>query len=92
MIRTKRSRDPVAASPEVLAAYVDGGGGVQFINQVTVDLQAASATAPARCVHRPVYLLGVQAQPGIDDIRALRWALKKLLRLGLRCISIEVRR
>ena len=91
MIRTKRSRDPVAASPEVLAANAVGGGGVQFIDQATVGLQAASATAPARC--RPVYLLRVQAQPGVDDdIRALRWALKKLLRLGLRCVSIEVQR
>lgn len=38
---------------------------------------------------RPVFVLRVQSLRG-DDIRALRRALKALLRrLGLRCIAIE---
>jgi hypothetical protein len=37
-----------------------------------------------------IYLLKLQAAPGGEGIRALRWLLKSLLRrFGLRCISIE---
>jgi len=38
---------------------------------------------------RPVFTIQIRPEPGVDDpIRALRWALKDLLRRhGLRCIS-----
>jgi hypothetical protein len=40
---------------------------------------------PAR---RPVFVLQLRPEPGVDAIRALRAALKRLLRdHGLRCIS-----
>jgi hypothetical protein len=39
---------------------------------------------------KPIYLLKLQAAPGSEGIRALRWLLKALLRrYGLRCISVE---
>ena len=39
---------------------------------------------------RPVYVLRLVSPHG-DDIRRLRWCLKKLLRaLGLKCLSIEI--
>jgi hypothetical protein len=39
---------------------------------------------------RPIYLLRLTS-PGGEDIRRLRWVLKRLLRqFGLRCISIEI--
>jgi hypothetical protein len=39
---------------------------------------------------KPIYLLKLQAAPGSEGIRALRWLLKVLLRkYGLRCISVE---
>lgn len=43
---------------------------------------------------RPVYRIEVRPEPGADDIRALRHALKALLRrFRLRCLSIaEVKR
>jgi hypothetical protein len=38
----------------------------------------------------PRYVLTLQAQPGIDAIRALRWILKKLLRqYGFKCVDIR---
>jgi hypothetical protein len=38
----------------------------------------------------PIFLLKLQAEPGAAGIRALRWALKVLLRkYKLRCVSIE---
>jgi hypothetical protein len=40
--------------------------------------------------NRPTYTLVVRAEPGIDPIRALRLALKSLLRrFGLRALSFE---
>jgi hypothetical protein len=39
----------------------------------------------------PVFLVRLCALPGIDGIRALRAALKVLLRkYGLKCVSVEV--
>src|SRR5262245_42210855 len=39
---------------------------------------------------RPVLVLTVRPEPGIDPIRALRWGLKALLRrFGLRVVSIR---
>jgi hypothetical protein len=36
------------------------------------------------------FVVTLVPQPGIDAIRALRWALKRLLRqYGLRCVSIR---
>jgi hypothetical protein len=38
---------------------------------------------------RPVYRLLVQAEPRVDEVRALRSLLKTMLRgYGLRCVSI----
>jgi hypothetical protein len=43
-------------------------------------------------IRAPVYIIAVTPRPGVDDIRALRWALKAMLRrFGLRCLSIEER-
>jgi hypothetical protein len=37
---------------------------------------------------RPVFILEVRAEPGVDAIRALRWLLKSMRRrFGLRCVS-----
>jgi hypothetical protein len=39
---------------------------------------------------RPIFTLRLQALKGVEPIRALRLALKHLLRrCGLRCVSIE---
>jgi hypothetical protein len=39
----------------------------------------------------PVFLVRLRALPGVDAVRALRAALKVLLRrFGLKCLSIEV--
>jgi len=39
---------------------------------------------------RAVYLLRLTALPNVDEIKALRFTLKSLLRrFGLRCLSIE---
>ena len=39
---------------------------------------------------RPVFVLQLRPEPRIDAIKALRAALKRLLRdYGLRCISVE---
>ena len=44
----------------------------------------------ARLPSRPIYVLRLQPLPCVDGIRALRRALKYLLRAcGLRCISVE---
>jgi hypothetical protein len=41
---------------------------------------------------RPTFVLTLQAMPGVDGTRVLRWLLKVLLRKHkLRCISIEER-
>jgi hypothetical protein len=45
---------------------------------------------PRTAAERPHFRLLLRAEPGIDATRALRWALKQLLRKhGLRCTSIE---
>ena len=37
----------------------------------------------------PIYIMRLQAEPGIDAPRALRWLLKAMLRqYRLRCISL----
>jgi hypothetical protein len=39
---------------------------------------------------RPVYKLSVRGEPGVDEVRALRWLLKGMLRgFGLRCVDIR---
>jgi hypothetical protein len=39
---------------------------------------------------RPIYVLRLQPLPRVDGVKALRRALKYLLRAcGLRCISVE---
>jgi hypothetical protein len=41
---------------------------------------------------RPVFVVHLRPEPNIDPIRALRWALKRLLRdYGMRAISIDAR-
>lgn len=40
---------------------------------------------------RPTYVLRLQPEPGVVGIRALRAALKVLLRrFGLRCVAIDI--
>jgi hypothetical protein len=40
---------------------------------------------------RSIFVLRLVALPNVDEIKALRFALKSLLRrYGLRCVSIEV--
>jgi hypothetical protein len=47
-------------------------------------------TTPIPANQRPICVLRLRAEPGIDAVRALRFALKFLLRrLGLKCISIR---
>jgi hypothetical protein len=42
---------------------------------------------------RSTFLVTLRAAPGVDSIRALRWALKFLWRrFGLRCVSVEEER
>jgi hypothetical protein len=49
-------------------------------------------TARARLEKRSTFVLTLRAAPGIDSVRALRWALKFLWRrIGLRCVSVEER-
>jgi hypothetical protein len=88
---TKKGRAGHATLPENLLAVADGVHGEPFLNPTAASSQAASAATSQR-VCRPIYLLRLQAQPGVDEVRALRWALKKLLRLGLRCVSVEAQR
>jgi hypothetical protein len=39
---------------------------------------------------RPIYVIRLRPNPGVDAIRALRRALKILLRgFGMRCLSID---
>jgi hypothetical protein len=46
----------------------------------------------ARPEKRSTFVLTLQAAPGVDSVRALRWALKFLWRrFGLRCVSVEER-
>ena len=41
---------------------------------------------------RPVFVVTMRAEPGVDSWRALRAALKALLRLyGLRCLRLEAK-
>lgn len=48
------------------------------------DLEAAE---------RPIYKLLVRAEKGVDEIRALRWFLKTMLRgYGIRCLSVTKER
>ena len=43
-----------------------------------------------KAVERPVYKLSVRGEPGIDEVKALRFLLKSMLRrFGLRCVSIR---
>ena len=52
--------------------------------------RSASPRPPADT--RPVYLLKLRAEPGVDPVRALRAGLKRLLRVHrLRCIGLELR-
>jgi hypothetical protein len=45
---------------------------------------------PIPAKSRPIFTLKLRPEPGIDPIRALRHALKRLLRsYGLRCVSVE---
>jgi hypothetical protein len=55
-----------------------------------MHLNSLSAT---RSHHRPTFILRIEGKPGADNIRALRWLLKSLLRLhGFRCVeAIEER-
>jgi hypothetical protein len=42
---------------------------------------------------RPVFILSLRPEPGVDATRALRWLLKiALRRFRLRCISVEQER
>jgi hypothetical protein len=51
------------------------------------------APLPPPAADRPTFIIRLRAQPGVDPIRALRQALKVLLRrFGLRVISIEQER
>lgn len=48
--------------------------------------------AAPKASERPIYEITVRAEPGVDDTRALRHALKSMLRrFGLFCIDIKVR-
>jgi hypothetical protein len=39
---------------------------------------------------RPIYLLRITQTRAVNDVRALRWLLKKMLRsLGWRALSVE---
>lgn len=39
---------------------------------------------------RPIFVIALQAKPGVDSIRALRAALKLLgRRYGLKCVTIR---
>jgi hypothetical protein len=45
-----------------------------------------------RAQRRPIFTLQVRPEPGVDAIRALRAALKNMLRrYGLRCLSVQQR-
>jgi hypothetical protein len=45
---------------------------------------------PVPAGQRPIYLLKLRPEPGIDGVRALRFALKFLLRrLGLKVVYIR---
>lgn len=45
---------------------------------------------PVKAADRPVYKLSVRAEPGVDEVRALRWLLKSMLRrFGMRCLDIR---
>jgi hypothetical protein len=49
------------------------------------DLEPATPTS-----ERPVFTLRLQAEPGVEPIRQLRWALKMALRrYGFRCVYIR---
>jgi hypothetical protein len=46
-------------------------------------------TRRARPEQRPTFVLTLWAAPGVDAVRALRWALKFLWRrFGLRCVEV----
>jgi hypothetical protein len=43
-----------------------------------------------KMITRPVFLLRLQPLKGVDAVRSLRLALKRLLRdYGLRCLSVQ---
>jgi hypothetical protein len=49
-------------------------------------------TRRVRPEKQSTFVLTLRAAPGVDSVRALRWALKFLWqRFGLRCISVEER-
>ena len=55
------------------------------------SLQGCVKTAQAM-TKRPVFVITLRPLPGVDPVRALRAALKLLLRrFGLRCVSISER-
>jgi hypothetical protein len=53
------------------------------------SLREAKGSSPLTDVkERPVYVLRLRPEPGIDGARALRFALKRLLRdYGMRCLG-----
>jgi hypothetical protein len=39
---------------------------------------------------RPVFVLRIEGRPGVDNIKSLRWVLKRLLRrYGLKCLDVK---
>jgi hypothetical protein len=89
MTRAQKPRDVgVAGLPDLLAS-ADGDCDTSFLNPTTSRSQAASEATPRRA-GGTVYLLRLQVRPDVDDIRALRWLLKKLLRQnGFRCVTVR---
>jgi hypothetical protein len=62
-------------------------GGAFFAIDTTMTVTTASATKPA-AKERPVYVLELRPEPGVDPVLALRALLKiTLRRFGMRCIS-----
>jgi hypothetical protein len=41
-------------------------------------------------IERPIYVLRIRAEPHAEQVRALRWLLKSMLRqCGWKCLSID---
>jgi hypothetical protein len=102
MTGVKRSRAVCpAASPQMLAANADGGGGEPVLGQIDPRFQAANAAAKPRRAHIParqsrratIYLIELASgEPDADSIRGLKWLLKRAWRdFRLRCRSISLR-
>jgi hypothetical protein len=76
--------DDCLASEQLSGLARKSPGPKQVLHAVDDRSQAA-----ARCT-MPVFLARLRALPGVDGIRALRAALKVLLRrYGLQCVSVE---